>query len=60
MKSPFFQNQESSPMNTHPTRRTCLIGLACATVQSLLALRPLPAWAQTERAVKFVLPNATG
>jgi tripartite-type tricarboxylate transporter receptor subunit TctC len=47
-------------MNTHPTRRTCLIGLACATVQSLLALRPLPAWAQTERAVKFVLPNATG
>lgn len=47
----------SKPFNT---RRNALTWLAAGTAQALLGLTPLSANAQSDRAVKFILPNATG
>jgi len=47
-------------MKTSHTRRYALTWLTAGTVQTLWGLTPFTAYAQSDRAVKFILPNATG
>ena len=46
---------------SHPSRRRLLqAGLAAAAATALTGLAAAPAWAQADKTIRFVLPNATG
>jgi tripartite-type tricarboxylate transporter receptor subunit TctC len=47
-------------LNSIQTRRKALTELCMGTAQILWGLMPLSAVAQSDRIVKFILPNATG
>lgn len=47
-------------MKNFYTRRNALTWLAAGAAQTLMPLLPLSAHAQSDRAIKFILPNATG